>query len=507
MKSRIWLLASSVLIALSVSASAQSACPYPLQYGQVLTTAQWNACLSAGLNALPLTGGALSGPLSTTSATTASAGFTIPYGLVPTSPNPGDIYNSVSGLRVYDNGAWKLLIGTQTVSPTQGDIVYFDGTKWVDLPAGTSGFFLETLGPGANPPLQWANVAAGAGCSISGGAQYQIIVNNGASGCSTSTNALVNVGALSLGASGTLGSVKMGNATSGTVTLQPATGALGTVTATLPANTGTIAELNLAQTWTATQTLPNSGLLMLGSSTGATTFTSANAGPSNYTITVPATSDTLVTLAAGQSLTNKSISGSTNTLSNIGNGSLTNSSVTINGTSVSLGGSVTLSVPVILAYGNISTGSTLLLTQNLTAFSAYHRVVVEFENLTQSGSGYDLYARYSIDGGATWVSGSASYNWRRAQFGTSYLVDNAGSSNVISLCCVVPYNINSSKIDITGFDLGGMTYLSAQSITAITPGFNIGVGTAATTSNVNAVQFYWSGATSTGGTYRVIGYL
>lgn len=57
-----------------------------------------------------------------------------------------------------------------------------------------------------------------------------------------------------LGASGTLGSVTFGNATSGTVTVAPVTGALGTVTASLPANTGTISELNLAQTWSALQT-------------------------------------------------------------------------------------------------------------------------------------------------------------------------------------------------------------------------------------------------------------
>ena len=39
-----------------------------------------------------------------------------------------------------------------------------------------------------------------------------------------------------------------------------------------------------------------------------------------------------------QTLTNKTISGSSNTLSNIGNSSLTNSSLTIGSTSVSLGG-------------------------------------------------------------------------------------------------------------------------------------------------------------------------
>lgn len=42
-----------------------------------------------------------------------------------------------------------------------------------------------------------------------------------------------------LGASGTLGSLTLGNATSGTVTLAPVAGALGTVTVSLPATTGT----------------------------------------------------------------------------------------------------------------------------------------------------------------------------------------------------------------------------------------------------------------------------
>jgi fibronectin-binding autotransporter adhesin len=67
-------------------------------------------------------------------------------------------------------------------------------------------------------------------------------------------NATLSGGALTLGVSGTLGSIQMGNATSGTVTLEPVTGALGTVTASLPANTGTIAETNIAQTWTNTNT-------------------------------------------------------------------------------------------------------------------------------------------------------------------------------------------------------------------------------------------------------------
>lgn len=48
------------------------------------------------------------------------------------------------------------------------------------------------------------------------------------------------------------------------------------------------------------------------------------------------------TLAGTETLTNKTISGASNTLTNIGNGSLTNSSITVNGSAVSLGGSVTI---------------------------------------------------------------------------------------------------------------------------------------------------------------------
>ena len=41
------------------------------------------------------------------------------------------------------------------ITANQGDIMYFDGTNWVDLSPGTSGQFLQTQGAAANP--QWAS--------------------------------------------------------------------------------------------------------------------------------------------------------------------------------------------------------------------------------------------------------------------------------------------------------------------------------------------------------------
>jgi hypothetical protein len=83
---------------------------------------------------------------------------------------------------------------------------------------------------------------------------------------------------------------------------------------------------------TGTQTLTNKTL------TAPNISTITNTG----TLTLPTSADTLVGRATTDTLTNKTISGSNNTISNIANASLTNSSITINGTTISLGGTATV---------------------------------------------------------------------------------------------------------------------------------------------------------------------
>ena len=85
-------------------------------------------------------------------------------------------------------------------------------------------------------------------------------------------------------------------------------------------NVGCVAAVGAAQTFTAAKTFTNSDLLLLGSSTGATTFTSANASATNYTLTIPANTGTVAELNLAETFsavqtfgTNISIGGQTAT--------------------------------------------------------------------------------------------------------------------------------------------------------------------------------------------------
>lgn len=109
-------------------------------------------------------------------------------------------------------------------------------------------------------------------------------------------------------------------------------------------NTGNTANLALAAT--ATDNIPSWNAINLVNISNAQTLTNKNLANSNNTltgatagsftntgtITLPTSTDTLVGRATTDTLTNKSISGATNTLSNIGDGSLSVSYLKADGT-------------------------------------------------------------------------------------------------------------------------------------------------------------------------------
>src|SRR6185369_17074740 len=109
----------------------------------------------------------------------------------------------------------------------------FTGTQTVGALVATTVNGVGISGSGAAALALGANtLTINSTMALGGGVAGQISVWNAGNMSASSTP--------TLGASGTLGSVTFGNATSGLVTLQPVTGALGTVTLSLPAITDTL---------------------------------------------------------------------------------------------------------------------------------------------------------------------------------------------------------------------------------------------------------------------------
>ena len=154
-------------------------------------------------------------------------------------------------------------------------------------------------------------------------------------------------------------------------------GTAGITNANLANSSVTIGSTTVALGATSTSLAGLTSATFAGSTSGTTQILSgATAGTS--VLTLPVATDTLVGKATTDTFTNKTISGASNTLSNIGNASLTNSSVTIGSTSVSLGATVTtfagLASVTSTAFvgaltGNASTATTLATARNINGVS------------------------------------------------------------------------------------------------------------------------------------------
>lgn len=298
------------------AALAQSACP-SIATGAVLTAAQWNACFQAKQNTLgyaPVNraGDTMLGKLTTAASQTASAGFNIPQGNVPASPQNGDIWTTLTGVYARINGATVGPFGAISASS-------FAATSplSVTFPAGVVTYALNydsslTLS-GSNLSVATAPAGALTGTTLASNVVSSSLTAVGAlsagslaSGFTPITNALlanssttVNGQNCALGGSCTVtaaatdiavGTTTVSGGTTGRV-LYDNGGTLGELTVTgsgsaVLATSPSIASPTLTGTVAGSNTIPLSILAqsaantMLGNWTGSTANVTANAMPS-----------------------------------------------------------------------------------------------------------------------------------------------------------------------------------------------------------------------------------
>ena len=332
-------------------------------------------------------------------------------------------YNTdIASLEVYTASGWGTVISGSGVSTLSG------GSTGLTPSTPTSGGIV--LGGIINP--------ASGGTGINNGSNTITLAGNiltagnfttsGAFGITLTSTALTNV---TLPASGTLstlagietltnksmsgGSNTFSNIPNAALTNSSVTyngvavslGGSGTITAstTNPLTTGTGLQLN-----------------------SGTTFD----GSAAKTISIDST---IATLTGSQILTNKTISGANNTLSNIGNSSLTNSNVTYNGVAVSLGGS-----------GTITANTTNSLTFNNSGSGAASGTV--FNGSTAYTISYNTLGASPLAGSSSLVTTGTitSGTWNATPIANNYLANSS-----------ITIGTTSISLGGTSLTLGGLT--------------------------------------------------
>ena len=308
-------------------------------------------------------------------------------------------------------------------------------------------------------------------------------------------NSSVNIGTTSIAlnrASANLAltgisSIALPGSTSGTVTLQP-TATAGTTTITLPATTGTV--ITSGDTGTVTSTMIADGTIVnadinasaaiavsklaastisgvtLGNNLNALTIGTGLSGTSyngSAAVTI-AIDSTVATLSGTQTLTNKTIAASSNTISGltnanlsgtagITNANLANSSITVNGSAISLGGSATVTA-------NTTNALTIGTGLSGTSFNGSSAVTIAIDSTVATLTGTQTLTNKTltsptITGTGTIAAASVTIDSLVLRDAATLTTTATTANQVISSLASATYRTVEYTISVTNSTVGG----------------------------------------------------
>jgi hypothetical protein len=366
---------------------------------------------------------------------TFSAGTT---GFTPNTPTTGDVV--LGGTLNVSNG------GTGATTLTG----YVKGNGTSAMSASATVPTTDLSGTVSNAQLANSAITInGTSTSLGGSINVGTVTSVGGTGSVngiTLTGTVTSSGDLTLG--GTLSGIGNSQLTNSSVTYNGQTVALG--------GSGTITAAN-----------PNP--LTIGTGLSGSSYD----GSAAVTIAIDST---VATLTGAQALTNKTINGSLNTLSNIGNSSLVNSSVTFNGQSVALGssGTITASTTNPLTIGTGLTG---------TSFNGSTATTIAIDSTVATLSGAQALTNKTINGSLNTLS----------NIGNSSLTNSSitlGTSNVsLGGTLLAPAGLTSVTVTqnpTTDFELATKQYVDGLVSSGITYHEPVKYEVPNTTGNLNA---------------------
>ena len=404
-------------------------------------------------------------------------------------------YNTdTNSLETYDSGSWtNLPSGAVTLINTGTGLTGGPITSSGTISIAPTGIAASTYGSAAIVPVLTVNaqgqitgaidtpiaidatqITSGVlavdrgGTGIGGYSTGDLIYASGATTLSalavgTSSQVLVSSGTAPQWADASTIAVSTFDA--GTTGLTPATPTVGAVSlaGVLVGENGGTGVNNSGKTITLGGNLTTSGAFAL-------TLTQTN----TTNVTLP-TTGTLATLAGSEILTNKTINGPDNTLTNIANSSLTNSSVTYNGVTVALGASGTITATTT----NALTVSTGLQLNSGTTFDGSAARTISIDSTVATLTGIQALTNKTINGSDNTLS-------------------NIGNSSLTN---------SSVTINSTNVSLGGSITITANTPNAVTFN-NAGTGDVSGTtfdgSAVRTISYNTLGASPVAGSSSIV---